>query len=183
MSRSSCVMPSGYRSRVASRSHRWAGVVYTASSRSSSERRRRSASALTGISRAYTRNQSPGRRTAPHALLRSMRPATVSKTPASRGLPARAHAACQTHQADDRKQRASTDAPADPPAARRPGEPRGTVPAGWADGRAPQHQGPPTRSLSHRSLLQPRLRAACPQSYACALLRKAPLFRAEMGLR
>src|SRR6266567_6742314 len=60
MSRSSYVMRSGYRSRVASRSHRCAGVEYAASSRSSSERRLRSAFELGGVSKAMSRNQAPG---------------------------------------------------------------------------------------------------------------------------
>jgi len=82
MSRSSDVTPSGYRSRVASRSRRWAGVEYPASSRSSSERRLRSESGPAGIRGAYRRNKSPGRRTTPPGPLRSMTPAIVNTPPA-----------------------------------------------------------------------------------------------------
>jgi hypothetical protein len=85
MARSSYVTSPGYRSSVASRSHRWAGVEYPASSRSSSACRLRSVAELAGIRRAYTRNQSPGREISPHTPPRSTTPATVSAVPASSG--------------------------------------------------------------------------------------------------
>ena len=86
MARSSYVTSSGYRSSVASRSHRWAGVEYAASSRSSSARRLRSVAELAGIRRVHTRNQSPGRViSSPHTPPCSITPTTVSTVPASSG--------------------------------------------------------------------------------------------------
>jgi hypothetical protein len=85
MSRSSPVTSSGYRSRVASRSHRWAGVEYEASSRSSSEHRLRAAFELAGVSRATRRNQAPDKKATAPTPLRSMTLTTVNTPPASRG--------------------------------------------------------------------------------------------------
>jgi hypothetical protein len=85
MSRSSYVMPSGYRSRVASRSRRWPKVEYAASSRSSSEHCLGAASGSAGTSGVDRRSRSPGRRTTPPAPLRSMMPTAVSTPPASSG--------------------------------------------------------------------------------------------------
>src|SRR5215472_349885 len=172
MSRSSYVTLSEYWSRVASRSRRWMGVEYAASSCSSSECRLRSASVLTGISRAYTRNQNPPMITMPHRLPRRMKPATVSTTPASKG-----------------RQRGRT------PRARRirptavssalirtnlrirlagvcPGAPY--RPAGPADGLHTRFRRC-ARSLIAASCT--RLRAACLQWYAFALLSSVPRVR------
>ena len=91
MARSSEVSSAGYRSRVASRSHRWAGVEYAASSRVSSKFRLRSALGTAGIRGAEKISRSPGRRTTPAGWLRSTMPATVSNPPASTSRP-RGHA-------------------------------------------------------------------------------------------
>ena len=91
MARSSEVSSAGYWSRVASRSHRWAGVEYAASSRASWEFRLRSALGTAGISGAEKTSRSPGRRTTPAGWLRSTMPATVSNPPASTSRP-RGHA-------------------------------------------------------------------------------------------
>ena len=91
MARSSEVSSAGYWSRVASKSHRWAGVEYAASSRLSSKFRLRSALGTAGISGAEKISRSPGRRTTPAGWLRSTMPATVSNPPASTSRP-RGHA-------------------------------------------------------------------------------------------
>ena len=91
MARSSEVSSAGYWSRVASRSHRWAGVEYAASSRISSNFRLRSALGTAGTSGAEKISRSPGRRTTPAGWLRSTMPAAVSNPPASTSRP-RGHA-------------------------------------------------------------------------------------------
>ena len=87
ISRTSRVTSSGYWSRVASRSCRWAFVQYPASSRSSSVRSRRFACRVPGSSGAVISSRSPGRRsTLPGVLVRRRIPATVSPVPASKGF-------------------------------------------------------------------------------------------------
>jgi hypothetical protein len=166
MSRSSYVMPSGYRSRAASRSCTWAGVENAASSRSRSECRLRSASGMAGISGEYSSKRRPGRRTTPAGLLRRMMPATVSPPPGQHepSTPT----AGKTHQAHDREQRADTDTPADPSGACERRDPRVSAPAGCTRGQTPQHPVLSMRSQSHRSLLRP---APCCVSLMILLLR------------
>src|SRR5215470_11128053 len=169
MSRSSYVTLSEYWSRVASRSRRWMGVEYAASSCSSSECRLRSASVLTGISRAYTRNQNPPMITMPHRLPRRMKPATVSTTPASKGRQrgrtprARRIRPTAVSSALIRTKRRIRLAGVCPGAPYRP--------AGPADGLHTRFRRC-ARSLIAASCT--RLRAACLQWYAFALLRSAP---------